>query len=40
VVREASNQGSEGEDLQLREKKFSIDRKMHALQQVGTEMLL
>ncbi len=41
VIREKSNQGSQGEsatgvteDLQLREKMFSIDRKMHALQQV------
>jgi hypothetical protein len=40
VVREASTQGSEGEDLQLLEKKFTIDRKMHALQQVGVEILL
>jgi hypothetical protein len=42
VIRETLNQGSQGgeaatgisEDLQLREKMFSIDRKMHALQEV------
>ena len=43
VLREASNQGSQGgeaaEDLQLREKMFSIDRKMHALQQVTSRLL-
>jgi hypothetical protein len=47
VIRETSNQGSQGgeaatgtsEDLQLREKMFSIDRKMHALQQVICDRL-
>ena len=40
VIREPSSQSGEAEDLQMKEKKFCIDRKMHALQQVGTEMML
>jgi len=42
VIREGWNQENDGgaDDLRLRERKFSIDRKMHALQQVGVWLVM